>query len=146
MKRNVHVNQDHPPLALQQVNVVDHLDPPAVHVQDRLAHQVLVDQQPARLVHERRVLLPLLGGQDKDRVLLDPHDSFPGDHLCRLAPSVADEDADGLGVRLGHLEDQVGQLADAEGPAALADPPVQQLGEEEQPEVLSVGCRLPRCL
>ena len=53
---DIDVDDHHAALGLQQVDVVDHLGPAAVHVQDRLAHQVLVEQHPAGLVDEGRIL------------------------------------------------------------------------------------------
>ena len=71
VERDVHVDDDHPALGLQQVDVVDHLGPPAVHVEDGLAHQVLVEQDPAGLVDEGRVRLAAFGRLDEDGVVLD---------------------------------------------------------------------------
>ena len=49
------MDQDHPPFGIEQVHVVDHLGAPPVHVQNRLAHQVFVEQNPAFLIDKARI-------------------------------------------------------------------------------------------
>ena len=59
------MDDDHAALRFQQVDVVDHFGPPAVHVEDGLAHQVLVEQHPAGMIDEGRILLAVSGGWTK---------------------------------------------------------------------------------
>ena len=49
------MREDHAPLVLDELHVVHHLHLAAVHVEDCSANQMLVEQDPPRLVHERWV-------------------------------------------------------------------------------------------
>ena len=133
------MHHDHAALGLQQVDVVDHLGPPAVHVEDRLAHQVLVEQQPAGLVDEGRILLAALGRLDEDGVGVDLDQAVPRDELGGLAPAMFEVEAHGLGIRLAEPEDHVGQLAQAVVDLARQIGPVQQLRKIVEAEVLPGG-------
>ena len=114
---------------LQQVDVVDDLRPPAVHVQDRLADQVLVHQEEARLVDEGRVPVAF-GRLHENRVVVDLDHPVPRDELGRLAPAEFHVEAERLGIRIGHPEHEVRQAAEAAADLAGADGPLHQLREE----------------
>ena len=117
---NIDVHQHHAALRLQQVDVVDHLGPPAVHVQDRLAHQVLVEHQPAGLVDEGRILVAAFRRLDEDGVGIDLDQAVEGNELGRLAPAMFEVQADRFGIRLAEPEDDVRQFAQAVVDVALA--------------------------
>ena len=85
---NIDVDDDHAAARFQQMHVVDHLGAAAVHVEDRLAHQVLVEHDPAGLVDEGRILVAALGRLDEDGVDVDLDDPVTGDQLGRLSPTV----------------------------------------------------------
>ena len=118
---NIDVDDDHAALGFQQVDVVDHLGAAAVHVEDRLAHQVLVQQHPAGLIDEGGIAVAALGRLDEDGVGVDLHHALPGNQFGRVAPAVLDIDARGLGIRLLEAKDQVGELAEAVADLARAD-------------------------
>lgn len=130
----------HPSLAFQEVNVIDDLYAPAVHIQNCLAHQVLIDKQPARLVHERRILLALLRRLDNYGILLELDDPVPGNQLAWFSPAVVDVYANGLRVRFSHTKYQVGEFSDFKGTTRLAHGPSENLGKEKGTVVPSIGC------
>ena len=136
---NIDVDQRHAALGLQQVNVVDHFGPPAVHVEDRLAHQVFVEHQPAGLVDEGRVVLAALGRLDEDRVGVDLDQAVEGNELGWLAPAVRQVQAHGLGIRFAEPHHDVRQLAQAAVDIAQAHRPAHQLRKIVEAEVFPGG-------
>jgi hypothetical protein len=131
------VDQDHPPFGIEQVHVIDDFRAPAVHVQNRLAHQVFVEQNPALLIDERRIRsAAAFIGVDEDGFLLNAHDLFPGDEFRGVAFAVLDVDPDRLGIRLGQPEDQVGEAPVLLVGLVEANPAVEQLGEVQQLVIL----------
>ena len=119
------MNDDHAALRFEQMNVVDDFGAAAVHVEDGLAHQVLVQQHPAGMIDEGGILVAGVGRLDEDGVVVDLHHAIPGDELGRVAPAVFDVDADGLGIGLAERKHEVGQPSDAVLDLAGADGAIQ---------------------
>ena len=118
------------------MHVVDDFRASAVDIQNRLPHQVLVQQNPARLIDKRRKRLSVFCRADENRVLLDLAHLVPGHELVGLAPTVIDQNANRLGVRVGHSEDQIGYLSNAVLDFAGAHRSLVQVGKEVELEIL----------
>ena len=56
---DIDVNDDHAAFDFEQVDVVDDFGAAAVHVEDGLAHQMLVQQHPAGMIDEGGILVRL---------------------------------------------------------------------------------------
>jgi hypothetical protein len=132
LKGDVHVHQDHPALGEQQVNVVDHLGAAAVRIQNRLPHEVFVEQNPAFLVVEGRIRVAGLGGRDEDGLVLNPCHLPPWNKFAGTALAVFDVDSNGLRVRFGKPKNQVRQPAILAVGLVTANPAMEELGKIEQ--------------
>ena len=74
---DVHVAEQHVAFSCQQVNIVDHFDAPAVHVENGPSHEVLVDEKPAFLIDKGRIGAAF-GRRDEDGIILDALHLVPG--------------------------------------------------------------------
>ena len=144
VERNIDVNDDHAALRFEQMNVVDDFSAAAVHVQNRFAHQVLVQQHPTGMIDKGRIFIALGRRLDEDGVVVDLDDPIPRDKLGRVAPAVLDIDADGFGIGLAEAKHQVGHASDAVLDFAGADGAVQEIGEIEKAMILRGGERIGR--
>ena len=121
------------------MNVVDHFGAAAIHVENGFAHQVLVQQNPAGLVHKGRKGprgLPRGGGGwigwvYKNKIFFNAGDLAPGDELGGFAPAVVNENSHRLGVRFGDFEGQITDFADAVLNIADTDRSAAELGEKK---------------
>ena len=53
------MNDQHAPLRLKKMHVVHHLGPPPIKIENRLPHQMLIEQDPPRLIDKGRIRFPL---------------------------------------------------------------------------------------
>ena len=107
------MDKKEPSLCFEEVNIIDHFDPPVVHVHNCATHQMLIHKYPARLVDERRVLVPFIGRQNKNCIILYPEDSVPRDECCGFAPPMFDVNTDGIRLRLSNGKNEISESTDA---------------------------------
>ncbi len=116
-------------------DIVHHLDVAVIDVQDGAAHQVLVRQDPARLVLEGGIAVALVRWEHRDSRLVHGLDPVPGDELGGLAPAAVEEEPHGL--RQGLLQGEDDVRGPAVPAAAALDPHglLEHAGEVEAPEL-----------
>ena len=132
----VHMDNDHPALGIEELDIVHDLRAPAIHVENGAAHQVVVEEQPALLIDKRRIRRAVLVWRDENRVVIDFDHLVPGNELIRMAAAVLDVQPHRVRIGLGEVHHEVGQLPDLPVELAGADPATDQLREEDELEGL----------
>ena len=97
---------------------------------------MLIYEYPSGLVDKGRVEAPL-GRLDKDRIILNPDNLFPGHKLRCLSPSVFNIYPDHMPVGLHRMKDQIREFPYPVLDLSTADRSLQQLGKMEDPEGIS---------
>ena len=71
VERCIDVDEEQMSFGFEQMNIIDHLSPPPIHIEDGTPHEMLVDKDPAGLIDEWRIRGAGLRRFHKDRILLN---------------------------------------------------------------------------
>src|SRR6266404_4599542 len=100
---------------------------------------MFTQQNPALLIDERWIWLPIFSGRDKDSIVVDLDDLIPWNEFVWPAHTVFDVESHGLGKRLYQLKNQIRYFPNLPPEVPGADPPVEQLRKIEKLVVLDGG-------
>src|SRR5208282_2826099 len=126
------MNDDHPIVGIEQLNVVGDFCFAAVQIQDRPPDEMFADKYPAFLINEWRIGLSSFSRRNEDGVVVDFENFIPGNEFIRPAHAVFNIKTYCNGKRFHELKYQVGESPDFLVEFSATNPPLKQTREIKQ--------------